>query len=302
MPTVAMALAILREAIPPRVRASARIVEPVAATGLIVAGLAFAGWVASNRYYAWNGATHAFGLGVYEANFPIYAGHFAEEARLQPHLYNDLSAGGYLTWARPVSGGVFVDGRLEVYDTEFFADYRRGLDDPGYWYETARKYDIRSVIIFHRWVNRHGLIRRLAQDPRWRLVYKDEVAVVFAPTELAGDLGPLTARYAEATVARLRERHAASWQYPLERAVALRSYADLNVALGDLDTAMAAYDDLLAIGIRPAEEAEVRYRYAMFLARRGDANRARLMLERARSLLPADERVARLLDAINTPR
>jgi tetratricopeptide (TPR) repeat protein len=112
----------------------------------------------------------------------------------------------------------------------------------------------------------------------------------------------LTARYAEATAARLRERHAAGWQYPLERAVALRSYADLNVTLGDLDAAMATYDELLAIGIRPAEEAEVRYRYGTFLARRGDANRARLMLERARSLLPADERVARLLDAISTPR
>jgi tetratricopeptide (TPR) repeat protein len=262
----------------------------------------FSGWVASNRYYRWNGATHAFGLGVYEANFPIAASRFAREARLQPHLYNDLSAGGYLTWAQPVADGVFIDGRLEVYDTEFFSYYRRGLEDLSYWYDAARKYDIRSVIIFHRWPNRHGLIRRLAQDPRWRLVHKDEVAVVFAPVTAAADLAPLTSRYAQETASRLRQRRAAWWQYPGEQAVALRSYADLNLVLGDLDTALAAYDELLELGVTPAEEAEVRYRYAVFLARRGDANRARLMLERARSLLPADERVARLLDAIGTAK
>jgi tetratricopeptide (TPR) repeat protein len=297
-PTVAMALAILRDAIPPRRRASARILEPATAIGLIVAGVVFAGWVASNRYYRWNGATHAFGLGVYDTNFPIAAARFAAEARLQPHLYNDLSAGGYLTWAQPVSSGVFIDGRLEVYDTEFFSYYRRGLDDPSYWYDAARKYDIRSVIIFHRWPNRHALIRRLAQDPRWRLVHKDEVAVVFAPAEVAADLGALTARYADETASRLRERRAASWQYPAEQATALRAYAELNLVLGDSDAALAAYDDLLTLGIPPLDEADVRYRYAVFLARRGDANRARLMLERARALLPADERVTRLLDAI----
>jgi len=302
MPTVAMALAILYDAIPPRRRVAVRRLEPAFAAVLVIAGIAFTGWVATNRYYRWNGSTHAFGLGVYETNFPIRAARFAEEAHLQPRLYNDLSAGGYLTWARPVADGVFIDGRLEVYDTEFFAEYRRTLDDPGYWYQAARKYGVRSVIVFHRWGNRHNLIQRLAQDTRWRLVHKDEVAVVFAPAGLATGLGPLTARYAEETTRRLRERRAASWQYPGERAIALRSYADLNLVLGDLDTALAAYDDLLALGIPPAEEAEVRYRYAVFLARRGDAHQARLMLERARSLLPADERVARLLDAIDSRR
>lgn len=302
MPTVAMALAILYDAVPPRRRAAVQRLETAFAAVLVIAGIVFSGWVATNGYYRWNGSTHAFGLGVYETNFPIRAARFAEEARLQPRLYNDLSAGGYLTWARPIADGVFIDGRLEVYDTEFFAEYRRTLDDPGYWFDAARKYEVRSVIVFHRWANRHRLIQRLAQDPRWRLVHKDEVAVVFAPAELAAGLGPLTARYAEETTRRLRERHAASWQYPGERAIALRSYADLNLVLGDLDTALATYDDLLMLGIPPAEEAEVRYRYGVVLARRGDANRARLMLERARSLLPGDERVARLLDAIDSRR
>jgi hypothetical protein len=302
MPTVAMALAILREAVPPRRRTSARVMEPIAAVAIVVAGLAFAGWVASNRYYRWNGSTHAFGLGVYEANFPIVAARFAEEARLQPRLYNDLSAGGYLTWAQPVAEGVFIDGRLEVYDTEFFSYYRRGLEDPSYWYDAARRYDIRSVMIFHRWPNRHALIRRLVRDPRWRLVHKDEVAVVFAPVDAAGNFSELTARYAQATASRLQERRAASWQYPGERAIALRSYAEVNLVLGDVDSALAAYDELLEIGVVPVEEAEIRYRYAVFLARRGDANRARLMLERARTLLPADDRVNRLLDAIGVAR
>ena len=302
MPTVAMALAILRDAIPPRRRALGKKVEPVAATLLVIAGIAFAGWVATNRYYRWNAATHAFGVGVFETNFPVYASRFAREAGLRPKLYNDLSAGGYLLWSEPVADGVYVDGRLEVYDTDFFSQYRHGLDDPSAWYEAARKYDVRTVIVFHRWPNRHNLIRRLAQDSRWKLVLRDEVAVVFARADTTPDVSALTARYAQATAVRLAKRRAASWQYPLERAVALRSYADLSLLLGDVDSALTAYDDLLALGIPPAEEAEVRYRYAVYLSRRGDAYRARLMLERARSLIPSDERVARLLDAIGANR
>ncbi len=302
LPTVAMALAVLHGALPKRWRLAGeraeRVIAPIFCAGCIV----LAGFVATNGYYRWNGATHSFGLGVFEANFPVHAADFAREAALSPKLYNDLSAGGYLTWAEPVPGGVFMDGRLEVYDTEFYALYRRGLDDPSTWYDTARRYDIRTVILFHRWPNRHALVRQLARDPSWRLLHKDEVAVVFARADTARQIDALTARYASETAARLAERHAWSWQYPLERVVALRSFADLNLLLGDVTTALFLYDELLGMNLPLLEETELLYRYGYQLATRGDAHRARLMLERARALSPEDVRLARLLQSIGVGR
>lgn len=302
LPTVAMALAVLHGALPKRWRLASERAERAIAPLFCIVCVALAGFVATNGYYRWNRATHAFSPGVFEANFPVYSSAFAREAALSPKLYNDLSAGGYLTWSEPVPGGVFMDGRLEVYDTEFFALYRRGLDDPSTWSDTARRYDIRTVILFHRWPNRHALVRHLARDPDWRLVHKDEVAVVFARADTVRDIDALTARYAAETTARLAERHAWSWQYPLERVVALRSYAELSFLLGDTTTALSLFDELLEMGLPALEEADILYRYGYYLATRGDAHRARLMLERARALTPDDVRLARLLQSIGAGR
>ena len=297
-----MAIAVLHGALRPRSRVMVERVQNAIAPVFCAACIVFAGFVATNGYYRWNGSTHAFGAGVFEVNFPIQAAEFAREGKLAPKLYNDLSAGGYLTWDEAVPGGVFVDGRLEVYDTEFYSLYRRGLDDPPSWYETARRYDIGTVILFHRWPNRHALIRQLQHDTNWRLVAKDEVAVVFVRADAAPALATRSAAYADTTQKRLAERRAWWWQYPLERAIALRAYADLNFVLGDVDAALALYDELLTLDLPPIDETEVRYRYAYQLAMRGDANRARLMLERARALTPSDTRIERLLQGIDARR
>jgi len=298
LPTVAMALGVLHAATSPRWRTSMEKLQNAIAPLFCVGCLAFTGFVATNGYYRWNSSAHGFGAGVFEVNFPVHAAEFAREAKASGKLYNDLSAGGYLTWAEAVPGGVFVDGRLEVYDTDFYSIYRRGLEDPASWYEAARRYDIRTAIIFHRWPNRHALIRQLARDASWRLVHKDEDAVVFVRADAASTLTPLTEAYAEATTKRLAERRAWWWQYPMERVIALRAYADLSFVLGDATTTLALYDQLLEMNLVPLDEAELRYRYAYQLATRGDANRARLMLERARALSPKDVRIERMLESI----
>jgi tetratricopeptide (TPR) repeat protein len=298
IPTMAMALAILDDAAAPRIRALLRRFEPLLACTVVAAAATLTVWVATNGYYRWNGSTHAFGLGMFEANFPIRASDFAREAGLGPRLYNDLSAGGYLAWSRPISGGVFVDGRLEVYDTEFFSAYRRGLEHGPTWDEAAQRYGVNTAIIFHRWQNRYPLIRKLQFDRAWDLLHVDEVAVVFARRGSVGDVSALTTSYAETTAARLADRGAAFWQYPIERAVALRSYADVQILLGNVDAGLNAYDDLLDLRIPAREEAEVRYRYGFYLARRGELNRAREMMERAHELVPDDVRIERALKTL----
>jgi hypothetical protein len=75
---------------------------------------------ATNGWYARTGETHEFGLGVFKSNFQTRATQFFREQKLPGPTYNDMTTGGYLTWDDPSGKGVYIDGRLEVYDTPFF--------------------------------------------------------------------------------------------------------------------------------------------------------------------------------------
>ncbi len=207
----------------------------VAAVPLAVA-IGCAGWfVASNRLYEWDGQPREFGTGILETSGPLNASAFARQAGLPANVYNDLSAGGYLAWDNPCGTGVFVDGRLEVYDTEFFESYRATLTSPGAWQQAADRHGINTVIVFHRWRNRHGLIGWLATNVDWALVYFDEVAVVFvrrqgneAAIERARAIFP---EWGQRVLERL-SGPVSRWQRPVGRSEALDGYANLMDTLG----------------------------------------------------------------------
>jgi hypothetical protein len=212
-----------------------------AATALAaLAALAATGWfVASNRYYRWDGRTHEFGLGVLESNFPIHAAAFVEEHDLPGPIYNDLTAGGYLTWARPNGEKVFIDGRLEVYD-DFFARYSAALRDPVLWSAQVENFGINTVLLFHGWGNRHPMIGWLNDNPEWSLVYFDEVAVVFLRSRGNDEvIAEARAAFQEWYAATLRRLNAAvpTWSYPAGRVVAWDRYGALFETLGDADNA-----------------------------------------------------------------
>src|SRR5262249_34747913 len=157
-----------------------------------------------------------------------------------PKLFNDVTAGGYLTWAEPVAGGVFIDGRLGIDDPEFFAAYMRSLNDPQLWQQEADRLGIQTVLLFHRWQNRQPLIHSLHRSPQWQTVFVDDVAVVFVRAE--GN-----AALIEAAGAQFRTVHAqiaqellapvSSWQWPAGRVQALTSYAAVLSLLGHADLA-----------------------------------------------------------------
>jgi len=140
-----------------------------------------AGWfVAVNGFYRWNSDLHEFGTGVIDgALFPVRASAFVKEMNLPAPLFNDLTTGGFLAWDRPVEGGVYIDGRLEVYDTEFLSQYTARLVEPELWQLEADRIGIKTVIFFHWWSLHRSLIRWLVEDHRWAQVYFDDVALVF---------------------------------------------------------------------------------------------------------------------------
>jgi hypothetical protein len=271
-----------------RVRLSGWRLTPVVRRGVpavIIPFVAFAAWfVASNRFYRANGDLHECGAGVLRVMFPVRAAAFARAVELPAPAFNDLTTGGYLAWERPIPGGVYIDGRLEVYDTEFFTRYVRALAEPARWQADVDAAGVQSVVLFHWWPNHAPLVRWLLRDRRWALVYYDEVVLVFVRREGHDDV---IARAAE----EFRARRAgitgdllagpSSWQWPVGQARGLATYAALLDVMGRADEAVPFWEHLLALGPRPRDAAGVAIRLADYHAARGETALARTYLQTA---------------------
>lgn len=292
-PFVGQCLLILKFRLPDALRRAWDTTAAGVAVVTPAAVIAMAWFVITNGFYRWNQEIHEFGTGVLEANFPIRASAFIKEMQLPGRLYNDLPTGGYLTWDTPVPEGVYIDGRLpEVYGAAFFSAYSAGLSDPDVWQTDADRFGIRTVLLFHRWENRHQLIAWLLGDARWTWVYFDETAIVFVRREGNEEL-----------ITQARERFAAlsqslienlvgpelSWQWPIGRIEALSNYAALLDLMGAPDAAVQAYSRLLDFRLAGESEAQVRVRLAYYYADMGDLSVAREHLARAAEVNPRNQ-------------
>ncbi len=293
-PFVGVSVAIVAARLPARAVAVVRRTLAVVLLGGIIA----AGWlVATNRLYRWHSELHEFGPGVVDIFFPARASAFARDMSLPPPLFNDLTSGGWLAWDRPIAGGVYMDGRLEVYDADFFTRYTVGLADPRRWLADADAARIQTVLLFHWWPIHRPLLLTLLANKGWALVYFDETAVVFV--RRAGNEDAI-ARCA-AAFAPLHEQVGAEllgpvsgWRWPVARARALASYATLLDVLGRVDEAMPFYARFLDLGPSPAEQAAAALRLAQYHALREDETLAREYLERATRADPANPDIAPL--------
>jgi len=301
IPIVGAWLTLIESRVPEVLRRAIHRASTVSAPALLAGYLALAGIVVTNTYYRWDGTVREFGLGTLEVNFPIRAAAFARATALPPKLYNDLTAGGYLAWDRAVEGGVFVDGRLEVYDTAFFSSYLSGLSDLRLWRQQIQAYDIDTVLLFHRWSNRHALIRFLLSDPAWALVYHDEVAVIFVRTQ--GN---------ETTIQKAREIYptwhtqvlttlrtpTSRWQWPVGRLTALNSYADLLFLIGETESAIEIYEQLLSLKPPAWQELAAHVAIGFCLAQTGDRDRALKHLRKAAELDPYNQRLQEVIQRL----
>jgi hypothetical protein len=269
----------------------------VAAMTMAVA-VTVSGAVMTGAFYKFDNSPQEFGAGVIEGTFPIRAAAFAKAAALPGKLYNDMGSGGYLTWDAPVGGGVFVDGRLEVYDTAFITDYVTGVAVPSRWQADADRYRIQTAIIFHRFENDRVLTGRLFQDPAWSLVYVDEVAAIFVRTQGNADAisraSSLRAEWDQQTSAWLA-RPAQRWPYPAGRIEGTRAYARVLATIGRGEPAIAAYLKLVELGIPPAEEVERRLMLARYFAARNRTSEAREQAQRVLAIDSKNEEALRLV-------
>jgi hypothetical protein len=305
VPFFGAAAGILLARLPRTWTAPGAIAPRILGAGALAASVAIATVVASNQWYATTGETHETGLGVFESNFQPRATRFFREQNLPGPAFNDMTAGGYMTWDDPTGKGVYVDGRLEVYDTPFFAAYMGSLSNFDAWRKDADARGIQSVMVFHRWGNRHPFLRMLASSQDWRIVYFDETVVIFV--RAAGHEQLISAaRSAFSATWRPENEKLLSgpvqtfpWQWSIDRYTADLAYARVLETLGETAGARTWFGKAVAVGLPPDFEVQTRQQLAQYAASAGDFADARLQLDHALRVDPANEATRSMIAKLN---
>lgn len=162
--------------VPPILR---RLGPRAALAGATLFTLGLGARVATNAYYLDCRRSERFGLGWSAVSLPVQAVPYLRDANLPGRMFNHLNFGSHLLWA--LDREVFIDGRLEVMQEAFYADYSRILAEPEAMEAAVARWDIGWLVFPYPTFPR--LLDRLSDDPRWRLTYVDPVAAVFVRSD-----------------------------------------------------------------------------------------------------------------------
>ena len=177
-PPLAMCLSVLGAGLRGRVLRTADFARRLAVVALAFVLVGACWFVTTNGYYRWNNELREFGLGIIPHCFPERAARFIKEQKLPGPMFNDFTNGGYFSWSEPVPGGVYVDGRGEVYGAAFLARLGTLLARPSEWQAEMDRRGVQTATLFHWWENHQTLFRYLTHDRRWDVVYYDETTIV----------------------------------------------------------------------------------------------------------------------------
>jgi tetratricopeptide (TPR) repeat protein len=160
--------------------------------------------------------------------------------------------GGYLELALP-SVQPYIDTRLVLHSADEYAAYLALFEDPARFDALDRRYRFAAVVLTTAYPDLYlGLVRHLAEDPAWHLVYTDGYQVLFLRQGSALALGD-PATIAEISNA-LAARHGASpASSPTILATARLHLARLLIVLGQWQRAeevLAALDSRAAARLR----------------------------------------------------
>ena len=163
--------------------------------------------VLTNAYYIAARRPNRFGFEISAADLPVKAAAFMHDQNITGRIFNDLANGGYLMWQLPQP--VFIDGRLEVMTEEFYREYQTAYQSGGLL-PLLKKYDAEVAIFSYQpgvtWVQQlratpgtpSGSATARAGDddapaaPEWRLVYYDDLNVIYTRTDVYPELAEAT--------------------------------------------------------------------------------------------------------------
>ena len=113
-------------------------------------------------------------VAVIERIYPLGATEFVKQSRLEGPMYNDFNWGGFLMYRLP-EHPVSIDPRADLYGHQIFARAQATARAEGWQSDpdVARA----NFLLIPRW---YPLAAGLARDRRFRLIYQDHVAAVFA--------------------------------------------------------------------------------------------------------------------------
>jgi len=141
---------------------------------IVILSLILIAAVVTDAYYINYRSNDRFGYKFNEHVLPVRAAKFLNEHHLEGKLLNHFNYGGYLIYALPQK--VFIDGRTEVMGEEFFYKYSilwNQIDKS----QIIQKYNPDIIIFPHQ--NDFLWIHYLKKDSLWRLVYADDISVIY---------------------------------------------------------------------------------------------------------------------------
>ena len=106
---------------------------------------------------------------------PMAAIEFLKKEKIPGNMFNNDEFGDCLIYAASPMYKVFIDGRLDMYGTDHFKEYRKVTSFKQGWEKVIDKYNI-SWIIFD---TDTALSRHLLIDKDWKLIYSDKVASIY---------------------------------------------------------------------------------------------------------------------------
>jgi len=108
--------------------------------------------------------------------YPVAALRYMQQQHINGRIFNPAEFGGFMEWSAPGLKS-FVDGRAIFVENGTFDDCFSALTirEP---FKVLDKYRIDYVLLQHTW----PLAYLLEHSPGWRVIYSDEVAVVFERT------------------------------------------------------------------------------------------------------------------------
>lgn len=115
--------------------------------------------------------------GLISGETPVQATAFLLAERLPPPVFHAISFGSYLIWAAQPEYRVFVDGRIELYPLELWADYLAISAAQADWEERLASYGVQTLMLSPELQPR--LIAAAQASPNWVQVYQDQAAVIF---------------------------------------------------------------------------------------------------------------------------
>jgi hypothetical protein len=108
-------------------------------------------------------------------SMPVGAVEFISQTQPDGPMFNSYNWGGYLMWKLYPDYRVYVDGRTDLYDDEFFNEFILVYSANTGWQKALDARGINLIIVERD----SKLAIAVSQDPHWRLAYSDPVAVVY---------------------------------------------------------------------------------------------------------------------------